>query len=253
MSFVASAWAISCEAVQTPHQRLVLIILADCHNAETGRCDPSIAFLAKRCLISRRSVERCLSQLEGLGLISREKRFEGGVGQTSNAYRLHIESPATEGRTPPSQCRTPPSGRRTAPVTVTQPPRQGDAGPPVRVTHKSGSLNQEENLEVNLERARAPEPVRGSSKFVPDDWEPNPVQTRMVTHDGVDIGEELERFRLHEFAQPKTDWDRAWAAWLRRAAARPAARARDAPGESAVDRRRDELYRNIRDLVGESP
>jgi hypothetical protein len=87
---------------------------------------------------------------------------------------------------------------------------------------------------------------------VPDDWQPNPIQTRQASPPGVDVDAEEAMFRLHEFANPKTDWDRAWAAWLRRARARPepTARARDAP-VTAIDRRRDELHRNIRELVGE--
>ena len=56
------------------------------------------------------------------------------------------------------------------------------------------------------------------SCFVPDDWEPNPIIQRQAMPDpSVDIGKELSLFKLHEFSQPKSDWVRAWVAWLRRA------------------------------------
>lgn len=63
-------------------------------------------------------------------------------------------------------------------------------------------------------------PTHNGSKscFVPESWQPNPIQQRMArVKPGVDVSFELTQFRLHEFAQPKGDWDRAWVAWLNRA------------------------------------
>jgi hypothetical protein len=74
------------------------------------------------------------------------------------------------------------------------------------------------------ERARA----RTHTRFAPADWTPNPAIERMCrVQPGVDRDYELGQFRLHEFANGKQDWDRAWAKWLN--AARPR-HIRDGPG-----------------------
>lgn len=53
------------------------------------------------------------------------------------------------------------------------------------------------------------------SKFPPEDFEPDQRFHMMVKHRNpeADIELELEKFRNHEFARPKTDWQRAWAQW----------------------------------------
>jgi DNA-binding transcriptional regulator YhcF (GntR family) len=89
MSFKAAAWAIETSVVNNANEKLVLIILADCHNAESGRCDPSIDYLADKTKLSRRSVERAISGLEKAGLLSRKQRSNGAGLKTSNAYTLH--------------------------------------------------------------------------------------------------------------------------------------------------------------------
>lgn len=98
MSFEAAGWAIRTELVETPYERLVLIVLADCHNAATGRCDPSIEFIAKRCHISRRSVERAITALEERGVLTVKRRKSGSGQQMSNAYKLHLAG-TSESRT----------------------------------------------------------------------------------------------------------------------------------------------------------
>ena len=57
------------------------------------------------------------------------------------------------------------------------------------------------------------------STFVPDDWQPEPILPiyRSKIDPGVDVEKELLLFKLHEFAQPKGSWQRAWIQWLMRA------------------------------------
>jgi DNA-binding MarR family transcriptional regulator len=71
--------------------RLVLLCLANRHNQETGRCDPSIATICKDTGLSERSVRQGLRQLEAEGLIStvhRVQRTGRGKRNISNRYRL---------------------------------------------------------------------------------------------------------------------------------------------------------------------
>ena len=68
---------------------LVLLALADRHNALTGKLNPSIGRIAADCHCSPASVKRALHKLESLGLIARGS----GGGAASSTYRLLIPSP----------------------------------------------------------------------------------------------------------------------------------------------------------------
>lgn len=71
--------------------RLVLLALADHHNQETGRCDPSIARLCKKTALSERAVRLALRQLEVLKVIvTVERRQRAGRGRRNltNRYRI---------------------------------------------------------------------------------------------------------------------------------------------------------------------
>ena len=70
MSFEAAAWAIQ-QTPKSAREKLLLIVLADCHNRETGRCDPSISYLCKHALCARATTISALTSLEEQGLIRR--------------------------------------------------------------------------------------------------------------------------------------------------------------------------------------
>ena len=74
MSFEAAAWAIK-QTTKTPTEKLVLIALADCVNASTGKCYPTIPYLAQVAITSERQTKRCIQSLEEQNLIKihREK------------------------------------------------------------------------------------------------------------------------------------------------------------------------------------
>lgn len=71
--------------------RLVLVMLANRHNQETGRCDPSNARLCDDTQLSERGVRKALRELEVLGLIrttERVQRTGRGKRNLTNRYRL---------------------------------------------------------------------------------------------------------------------------------------------------------------------
>lgn len=71
--------------------RLVLLALANRHNQETGRCDPSLTTIAEDVQLSERSVRYGLRELERLGLVStveRKQRTGRGKRNLTNRYRL---------------------------------------------------------------------------------------------------------------------------------------------------------------------
>ncbi len=73
-----------------------------------------------------------------------------------------------------------------------------------------------------LEAARAIESLmtegpRKRSHFVPEGWQPNPLMERQAgIRPGPERDGELYKFRLHEFANPRSDWDRCWILWWKR-------------------------------------
>lgn len=89
--------------------RLVYLALANFHNQETGRCDPSIACISKAMQCSERSVRSALRELEKLKLIQtvfRKASTGRGRKNLTSRYRLKggANSAATLGqKLPPNQ------------------------------------------------------------------------------------------------------------------------------------------------------
>tara|TARA_R110000764_G_scaffold7045_1_gene25689 strand:- start:6108 stop:6800 length:693 start_codon:yes stop_codon:yes gene_type:complete len=84
--------ALAMEQNLAPAPKIVLYWIANHHNGETGLCFPSINRLAKVSKISRRSVEKHISDLEDQGFIKITQRFRTEGGKTSNSYKLFLRS-----------------------------------------------------------------------------------------------------------------------------------------------------------------
>ena len=84
-----------------PATKIVLYWLADCHNSETGRCFPSLAFLCKKAEVGKTALVGHIDKLVELGLVERKhhKRDDGGWAATS--YILHLHDPLFGNDTPP--------------------------------------------------------------------------------------------------------------------------------------------------------
>lgn len=72
MSHSASAWAMK-QVTNTPLEKLVLLILADCHNEASGKCFPSVSFICERAMCSRQGAMNVIASLESQGFISAKK------------------------------------------------------------------------------------------------------------------------------------------------------------------------------------
>lgn len=185
MSFKAAAWAISETITETTAEKMVLVILADCHNAETGRCDPSHDFIAERARMSRRNVIRILEQLEKLGAITQKKRANGAGLKVTTHYSLACD--ITSHRCDKSSTK---DVTNETPTDVT----------PCHINQES--LNQE--IEPR-------EPARRA----PPDFQPPDKQTLAFYGVPPDTNVEhcLKLFKLHQFTRPITDFDREFAKW----------------------------------------
>ena len=118
MSFKMQAAALDISTGLTHTERWILFLLAYMHNDETGRCDPSIAYLGRRSGLSERQVQRCLRRLALTGLIEIFPREDQPRRYRSNQYRLLLVT-GDSVAPPPRQ------GVTTPGVTMSPPPRQG--------------------------------------------------------------------------------------------------------------------------------
>ena len=84
MSFEAAAWAIN-QQTKTQSAKLVLIGLSDCHNRDTGKCDPGNQYLMRIAQCSPRAINNAIAELEDLGLIEASR----DPGRRTE-YRLNI-------------------------------------------------------------------------------------------------------------------------------------------------------------------
>ena len=66
-------------------EKLVLLCLADCHNADTGQCNPSVNYICKKTSLDRKTILKSLRLLNDKNWLSRTK-----VEGSSNQYFLAI-------------------------------------------------------------------------------------------------------------------------------------------------------------------
>ena len=71
----------------TTSEKMILVLLSDNANDETGECWPSQKYLANRAGMSRQNVNLIINRLREKGHISFEHR-KGEKGQRSNMYRI---------------------------------------------------------------------------------------------------------------------------------------------------------------------
>ena len=84
-----------------PSQKLILFILADCHNDETGRCDPSGAYLMKVSGYSNRTVWTAVQELVKSGHLT----VLESTSKARNSYLIHPKtSEATSQPKAKKQC-----------------------------------------------------------------------------------------------------------------------------------------------------
>lgn len=118
MSIAASHWAIRQDLPAL--QKLVLIALADRHNSDTDRCDPSISLVCEDCGMSRNAVRDAIRGLREKGYVEAIERFDGPA-QMSNFYTLHLEFDNPT----PGRKKTPYPGRKVTPSGLPDDPAPG--------------------------------------------------------------------------------------------------------------------------------
>jgi hypothetical protein len=172
---------------------LILVSLADQANDE-GWCWPSVALIATRCRVSKRTVQRVLSELEDGHEIRREEKRG-----CSTRYQVTV-SPVTVIDT----------GDDLAPVSPEV--SGGDTAVTGGVPTVS-PRNIIESSEPSLEPKKAKE---SRSHRLPSGWAPNLKARNFANERGLDVDHEAEQFTNHHGSKGSKfiDWDMAFRTWL---------------------------------------
>lgn len=206
MSFLALAWATKLK-VDRASDKLILLAFADRHNDETGFAYPSIAWLCEFSSLNRKTVIAAVERLEGAGHLSDTGKRTGATRQIK-VYQVNV---GTVPKTEQSQKRnsTEISAERSQ-KRDTEPVRE-----PITSEANASSVSRAENDNRTVEKAS---PRGRASKFVPPTWQPSPAHVAKAAELRLDVEAQAELFRLHEFKDPKSDFDLAFHRWLRTAA-----------------------------------
>lgn len=93
MSFECMTWAVK-QDTGSIATKLVLLLLANRVNHDSGLCIPRIKFVAQEASASEETVKRALKDLADKGFIQIIPRFKDGV-QLSNSYKMGMEGVGT--------------------------------------------------------------------------------------------------------------------------------------------------------------
>lgn len=183
MSFEALTWAVK-QNTANSGQKLVLLMLANYTNPDTGQCNPSQKRLAEKCCMSLASVKRHIDGLEEAGFLTVVNNYRNG-SLIACQYELHLSS----------NCTNPQSD-------LSQPLAQIELQ-----KHKV-----ETRKETNKKASRLPEDF-----VVPDEWKDWARQTRP---DLVNIQSVADSFVDYWIARAdagaaKLNWQSTWRNWVR--------------------------------------
>lgn len=164
--------------------RLVLIVLANNADDETGSCYPGIKYIAHRAGIDERTVRRMLRQLEELGEISTR------INASHIGTNLYTINPSIL------------SGVSDCP---------GGADCP----GGGGRLTPKPSVEPSEHIHNAREPKKAS--LIPEDWEPNEKGRQFALDRDIGIDAEVDKFIDHhrQRGNKYLDWNAAWRTWCR--------------------------------------
>jgi Helix-turn-helix domain len=172
--------------------RLILVVLANNADDETGTCYPGIRYIAQRAGVGLRTAQRAIRELEELGELT-TKVQASHLG--TNIYQL------TFSLVDPLSSAPPPSSA---------PPCQIDTPPPVKLTPKP-SVNKP-SVNKNAEKQQDAE--------IPDDWEPSGSDVEYAEKHGMTpstIRFESDAFAHYHRAKGNTSksWSLRWMYWVR--------------------------------------
>lgn len=210
MSFPALAWAVRQKLPST--QKLVLVMLAERHNKDSGQCNPSLELLADDCGLSRRSVIDQIAKLQTSGYLTVRHRAKDSVKLPSQ-YVLHL------GFGVPEKVQTEANDPYLLHQKVVNDVHQGSE----RAAHKPVIEPGIEPGNEPVVGAVAQQPVKkppSRATALPSDFWPDDTAQRMAGELGLSLQDELAAFCDHHAAKGTTfkDWQAGFRTWLRNSA-----------------------------------
>jgi hypothetical protein len=146
---LTAAWALE---VSPPARKLVLLFMANAHNASTGKLNPSVDAVARGCGITACQARRHLHALIDAGLLEVTANANGGPPTATRSYRLNIDTPSADAT--PSTNATPSAGARD-PSHPCTPPLASMRVTPSTGASQTGKNRKEPEGNRNIERERS--------------------------------------------------------------------------------------------------
>jgi hypothetical protein len=208
MSIQAVKWSLSAKV--GPIEKLALVAIAESHNAKTGKCFPSQAYVANVIGQKERSARTHICKLEKDGFFTRKHRYDGQGHRTSDDFILHFNV-------------TEPTGNMVA-GSKDRLPEKSDppTGNTVAATDVPESLVPEERA-PQAAHARS-ESNQGKGRLrpttIPDDWQPSAQSLALAKSLGLDGGQiayVVGDFKKKQRAKGKTwiDWNTPFDDWMK--------------------------------------
>lgn len=177
--------------------RLVLMVLAECADNETGTCYPSVASIAKRALLSERQTSRCLTNLAQAGLIT--------IDRNASRYGTNIFTLSR------SMLR----GDRLSGGAISD--QDGVTSATCFVSYLSPEQSVEQSEEQSEPNIKGASPKKSGSTEIPDDWTPTDKGMEFAEKHGMDpwaVPDQVTHFiAYHQARHNKMEWNAAWRTW----------------------------------------
>lgn len=228
-----------------PTQKYVLIALADRASDDNHTCWPSMADLKDRTGLSERAIRDAISELESMGFVTIEHRFN-----KSNLYRLTLKNRAIPANGAPPAANAPPAPNAAPPAGGAGVPAGGagldrqEVPPNHHLTHKEPALNQPSYEKLFSSEVEAPHRIK---MLMTLEWQPSGQLKARAIPQGVNPDlikpETLAAFRSYYEAKGlennQGEWENLLIRWFktqRNEAQRPAAQpaANEGPGWMAL-------------------
>ena len=224
MSVKAMSWAIDVVGLKAG-QKLVLMLLADAHNGQTGECFPHQGRIAEQAGMGVSTVQAHLLSLEKLGMLSRNTQKLGRGKGSRTQYTLDLSILDAQNSEVYSDLDPSISDNRPLKNTLLDPQISGVSykDEPEKNRKRTGR-DACDHADPPKKPKRKPT-VRGSARKtqIPDSWQPSPENYALAKSRGLnpaEINHEADSFRSHAQANARklVNWHAGFNQWCIKAA-----------------------------------